>query len=73
MFLQFLPKPMLTPDQVLLLKSDNVVTAPDTLASFDIEPTSIEAEVPAYLWRFRPKGQYDDTVRAKVIEAPAPR
>jgi uncharacterized protein YbjT (DUF2867 family) len=73
MFLQFLPKPMLTPDQVLLLKSDNVVTAPDTLVSLDIEPTSIEAEVPAYLWRFRPKGQYDDTVRAKVIEAPAPR
>lgn len=70
-FLQFLPKPLLTPDQVTLLKSDNIVTGPETLAALGIEPTSIEAEVPAYLSRFRPKGQYDETVRAKVIEAPA--
>ena len=73
MFLQFMPKPMLTPDQVTLLKSDNVVSAPDTLASLGIDPTSIEAEVPTYLWRFRPKGQYDDTVRAKVIGTSVPR
>jgi len=73
LFLQFLPKPLLTPDQVILLKSDNIVTGPDTLAALGIEPTSIEVEVPAYLSRFRPKGQYDETVRAKVIEAPASR
>ena len=73
LFLQFLPKPLLTPDQVILLKSDNIVTAADTLASLGIEPTSIEAEVPAYLWRFRPKGQYDEVARAKIIEAPAQR
>jgi NADH dehydrogenase len=59
LFLQFLPKPLLTPDQVTLLKSDNVVTGPDTLATLGIVPTSVDAEVPAYLWRFRPKGQYD--------------
>jgi uncharacterized protein YbjT (DUF2867 family) len=71
-FLQFLPKPLLTPDQVTLLKSDNVVTAADTLATLGITPTSVDAEVPAYLWRFRAKGQYDELVRDKTIEAPAP-
>jgi NADH dehydrogenase len=74
MVLQFLPKPLLTPDQVTLLKSDNVAGGGgDTLAAFGIVPTSVEAEVPAYLWRFRAKGQYDEVVRDKVIEAPAPR
>ena len=73
LFLQFLPEPLLTPDQVILLKSDNIVTAPDTLASLGIEPTSIEAEVPAYLWRFRPRGQYDEVARAEIIEAPVQR
>lgn len=67
MFLQFAPKPLLTPDQVTLLRSDNVATGTDTLAAFGISPTSVEAEVPAYLWRFRPKGQYE----AAASEAPA--
>lgn len=71
-FLQFMPSPLLTPDQVTLLKSDNVVTGNDTLATLGIVPTSVEAEVPTYLWRFRPKGQYDELVRDKVIEAAAP-
>ena len=74
MFLQFLPKPLLTPDQVTLLKSDNVAGGGgDTLAAFGIAPTSVEAEVPSYLWRFRAKGQYDEVVRDKAIEAPAPQ
>ena len=72
-FLQFLPKPVLTPDQVTLLKSDNVVAAPDTLASLGIEPTSVEAEVPTYLSRFRPKGQFDELARERVSAKPAPR
>ena len=61
-FLQLFPSPLLTPDQVRLLKVDNVV-APDalTLSNLGITPTSVEAEVPAYLWRFRPKGQYETT------------
>jgi NADH dehydrogenase len=63
-FLQMLPKPPLTPDQVKLLKHDNVV-APDakTLADLGITPNSVEAEVPAYLWRYRAKGQYADLAK----------
>lgn len=59
-FLQLLPSPLLTPDQVRLLKIDNVVTPGAlSLADLGVAPTSVEAEVPAYLWRFRPKGQYE--------------
>jgi uncharacterized protein YbjT (DUF2867 family) len=62
-FLQYLPKPLLTPDQVELLKHDNVVsdTADSegrTLAAFGIAPQSIAAVVPSYLWRFRKAGQF---------------
>jgi NADH dehydrogenase len=64
-FLQLLPSPLLTPDQVRLLKADNVVTPGALmLSNLGITPTSIEAEVPAYLWRFRPKGQYEPTATA---------
>ncbi len=58
-FLQILPKPLLTTDQVRLLKKDNVVspTAPG-LKELGITPTSVEAVVPSYLWRFHPKGEY---------------
>jgi uncharacterized protein YbjT (DUF2867 family) len=72
-FLQFLPRPLLTPDQVTLLKSDNIVSASATLASLGIGPTSVEAEVPTYLSRFRPKGQYEELVRERVNVKPAPR
>jgi uncharacterized protein YbjT (DUF2867 family) len=62
-FLQFLPKPPLTPDQVELLRSDNVVSAEAdsegrTLRALGIEPTAMEAIVPSYLWRFRKTGQF---------------
>jgi uncharacterized protein YbjT (DUF2867 family) len=61
--LQLMPKPMLTPDQVDLLRVDNVVSDAAqregrTLAGLGIEPTSIEAVVPSYLWRFRKSGQF---------------
>jgi len=72
-FLQFLPKPLLTPDQVTLLQSDNVVSASNTLASLGIVPTSVEAEVPTYLSRFRPKGQYNELVRERVSAKPVSR
>jgi NADH dehydrogenase len=59
MFLQMAPNPILTPDQVKLLKHDNVCSATALgLADLGITPTTVEAEVPAYLWRFRAKGQY---------------
>ena len=62
--LQFMPKPLLTPDQVKLLRHDNVVTPGALgLADLGIVPTTVEAEVPAYLWRFRPKGQYADLAK----------
>jgi uncharacterized protein YbjT (DUF2867 family) len=62
-FLQLAPKPLLTPDQVKLLRRDNVV-APTalTLADLGIHPTTVEAEVPTYLWRFRAKGEYADLI-----------
>jgi NADH dehydrogenase len=63
--LQLLPSPLLTPDQVRLLKADNVIVPGAlTLSNLGITPTSIEAEVPTYLWRFRPKGQYVPTPTA---------
>ena len=63
MFLQFLPKPLLTSDQVELLKYDNVVSQDAvreqrSFAGLGITPTAIEAVVPNYLWRFRKAGQF---------------
>ena len=51
---------MLTRDQVKTLAHDNVVTD-DAMgfADLGIEPTSMEAVLPDYLWRFRPSGQFD--------------
>lgn len=62
-FLQMLPTPLLTPDQVELLRSDNIVSQAAqnegrTLAAFGIEPAAFEAIVPSYLWRFRKTGQF---------------
>ncbi len=62
-FLQYLPKPLLTPDQVELLRSDNLVSESAksearTLQGIGIEPEPMEAIVPSYLWRFRKTGQY---------------
>jgi NADH dehydrogenase len=64
LFLQFAPGALkLTPDQVALLRSDNVVSdaakaAGLTLEGLGITPDSIEAIAPQYLWRFRPAGQF---------------
>ncbi|HZR87273.1 MAG TPA: complex I NDUFA9 subunit family protein [Bradyrhizobium sp.] len=63
-FLQFAPGALkLTPDQVELLRHDNVVSqaAKDaglTLEGLGITPDSLEAIAPQYLWRFRPAGQF---------------
>ena len=61
--LQFLPKPPLTPDQVEMLKADNVVSAAAheqgrTLEGLGIIPNSMASVVPDYLWRFRKTGQF---------------
>lgn len=66
LFLQLAPNPILTPDQVTLLKSDNVVSPTALgLADLGITPTTVEAEVPAYLWRFRAKGEYAELAAEK--------
>jgi len=63
-FLQFAPGALkLTPDQVTLLESDNVVSAAAkaaglTLEGLGIAADSLEAIAPQYLWRFRAAGQF---------------
>ncbi|MBV8801217.1 MAG: complex I NDUFA9 subunit family protein, partial [Alphaproteobacteria bacterium] len=71
-FLQYLPGKLITPDQVTLLKTDNVVS-PDalTLKDLGIDPDSLEAVLPTYLWRFRKKGQFENSSRERVIGRPA--
>jgi uncharacterized protein YbjT (DUF2867 family) len=68
MVLQFLPSPLtLTPDQVELLRLDNIVSGAAkaegrTLQGIGIAPETIEAIVPSYLWRFRKAGQFHSRV-----------
>jgi NADH dehydrogenase len=55
-----LPNPPLTPDQVELLKRDNVVSSGAmTFAALGIAPTAVEAILPTYLDRFRRGGWYE--------------
>jgi NADH dehydrogenase len=68
LFLQFAPGPLkLTPDQVALLRVDNVVSdaakaAGLTLEGLGIAPDSLEAIAPQYLWRFRAAGQFQRVI-----------
>ena len=62
-FLQIWPKPLLTVDQVELLKSDNVVSEAAiadgrTLDGLGIKPTTLGAVLPSYLVRYRVHGQF---------------
>ena len=56
------PLPMpITADQVRLLKADNIVSGRyPGLAELGISATTLEAVLPAYLWRYRKGGQYAD-------------
>ena len=61
--LQLMPKPLLTPDQVEMLRGDIVVSDAAkregrTLEALGIEPVAMEIIVPSYLWRFRKTGQF---------------
>lgn len=67
--LSILPSPMLTPDQVTQLGLDNVVSDAAakqnrTLLGFGIAPTTMDAVLPTYLWRFRKNGEFDRQVVA---------
>tara|TARA_B100000427_G_scaffold212890_1_gene177573 strand:- start:50 stop:991 length:942 start_codon:yes stop_codon:yes gene_type:complete len=58
-FLQMLPNPLLTPDQVELLKHSNVVTGNyPTLKDLGITGTEIQNILPKYIYRFRSGGQF---------------
>lgn len=59
-----LPSPLLTADQVDMLQVDNIVSdkairEKRTLAAFGVTPTSMDAILPSYLWRFMRHGQFD--------------
>ncbi|MBX9711694.1 MAG: complex I NDUFA9 subunit family protein [Xanthobacteraceae bacterium] len=64
MFLQFAPGDLkLTPDQVELLRTDNVVSDAAKAAGLTLEGLgepleSMAAVIPSYLWRFRKTGQF---------------
>ena len=65
--LQLMPKPLLTPDQVELLRSDIVVSGEAkregrTLEALGIDPIAMATIVPSYLWRFRKAGQFEGTL-----------
>ncbi|HEY2753964.1 complex I NDUFA9 subunit family protein [Phenylobacterium sp.] len=54
-------EPPITADQVILLRTDNVVSgARPGLADLGITPTTLEAVLPSYLYRYRKGGQYAD-------------
>ncbi|EFL90794.1 complex I NDUFA9 subunit family protein [Ahrensia sp. R2A130] len=62
--LQFAPGAPITPGQVEMLKSDNVVsddsiTQNRTLEDAGVEPTALSAVLPTYLVRFRKHGQFE--------------
>ena len=61
----------ITRDQVRNLRRDNVVgEGVKTFADLGIAPTSLEAVLPEYLWRFRPTGQYEEmTESARNLRA----
>jgi NADH dehydrogenase len=53
------PNKLLTRDQVVSLRSDNVVASDaKTLADLGITATDFGSLLPEYLWRYRPSGQY---------------
>jgi NADH dehydrogenase len=63
--LQLMPKPLLTPDQVEMLRRDNIVSEAAksqgrTIEALGIDPVAMAAVVPSYLWRFRKAGQFTD-------------
>ena len=57
-FLELLPNPLLTRDQVKLMKVDNVVGAgAEGLDALGVAPTSVESILPTYMDRFRRGGR----------------
>jgi uncharacterized protein YbjT (DUF2867 family) len=64
-FLEWLPVPLLTRDQVLLLRRDTIVSPGAlTLADLGIAPTAMEMVIPSYLARYRPGGRFVSMVHS---------
>ena len=58
-FLQMMPNPLLTPDQVEMLKYNNVVSGEHpTLKDLGIEGKTIRSILSKYIYRFRTGGQF---------------
>jgi len=61
-FAQFMPDPLITPDQVRLLKVDNIVgNSAKMLGDMGVAPTALEMILPTYLYRFRDQGPWANT------------
>lgn len=61
--LGLLPNPLLTVDQVEMLRHDNVVSEQAqqekrTFAATGVVPQAMEAHLGSYLWQYRPAGQF---------------
>jgi uncharacterized protein YbjT (DUF2867 family) len=70
-FLQLLPSPLLTVDQVRQLQVDNVVSEEAkgkglTLEGLGMRPQAMEAILPTYLWQYRPAGQFTRKTAGRV-------
>ena len=70
--LQLMPTPLLTPDQVELLRSDSIVSETATregrtLEALGIDPMAMESVLPSYLWRYRKSGQYQSERTTFVV------
>ncbi len=58
-FLQMMPNPILTSDQVELLKYNNIISGDlPTLKDLSITGTTIQSILPKYIYRFRTGGQF---------------
>ena len=58
-FLQIIPRPLLTPDQVEMLKYHNIVSGEyPTLTDLGITGKTIQSILPEYIHRFRAGGQF---------------
>ena len=57
--MQLLPTPLLTEDQVEMLKYDNVISGEyPTIKDLNIDPKTIDSILPDYIYRFRKGGQF---------------
>ena len=58
-FLQMMPNPLLTSDQVDMLKYNNIVSGEyPTLEDLGIRGKTIQSILPKYIYRFRTGGQF---------------